>query len=323
MALPVDGIAAPVEGIDEPALARVFAAIVHASRETSGHVRRGALLAAPDPGGVTNVHGEVVHRLDILATETFVAAFDASDAVAGLVCEELVEPKFFDVPARQPSYLCVLDPIDGTSNADIAVTIGSIFGVFPTERGVELSGEQPFLRPGSGFAATGYAVYGSSTVLVLATPGLVQEFTLDEASGQFQLTRDDIRIPEACPYYSVNQGYEDRWEPEVREAVRVARQGRSLRYIGSLVSDFHRDLLKGGVFLYPADTDHLNGKIRVLYEAAVFAYIVEQAGGAASTGAGPVLELVPDSVHQRTPLFIGNAMAVQEIDGALRARTPA
>ena len=317
MALSVDGIATPVEGIDDPALARVLAAVVEASRDISGHVRAGALLPAPDPEGARNVHGEVVHPLDVLGTERFVAAFDASDAVAGLVCEELEAPRFFEVPDRDASFMCVLDPIDGTSNADIAITIGSIIGVFPTPGGVPLEGEPPFLRLGSDFVTAGYVLYGSSTVLVLATPSLVQEFTLD-GSGEFRLTRPSVQIPEDCPYYSVNQGYEDRWDPAVRRAVDVARDGRSLRYVGSLVSDFHRDLIRGGVFLYPADSKSPNGKIRVLYEASVFAYVAAQAGGAASTGSGPVLDLVPDSVHQRTPLFIGNASAVEAIDRALQ-----
>jgi fructose-1,6-bisphosphatase I len=320
MTSPVEGIATPVAGIDEPALARVLAAIVSASRDVSRHVRAGALLESPETHGEINVQGEVVHPLDILGTNAFVAAFDASNVVAGLVCEELAEPQFYDVEAGTQSYLCVLDPIDGTSNADIAITIGSIYGIFPTEPGVELSGETPFLRPGTDFAAAGYVLYGSNTVLVLATRGLVQEFTLDDRSGEFRLTRADVRIPEACPYYSVNQGYEDRWDSDVQRAVHAVRQDRSLRYVGSLVSDFHRDLVRGGVFLYPADTKNPNGKIRVLYEAAVFAYIAQQAGGAAITGNGPVLELVPDSVHQRTPLFVGNASAVEQIDSALRDR---
>ena len=318
MVLPVDGIATPVEGIDDAVLARVLAAIVEASCDVSRHVRAGALLPAPDPEGARNVHGEVVHPLDILGTERFVAAFDASDAVAGLVCEELAEPMFFDVPDGAPSFMCVLDPIDGTSNADIAITIGSIFGVFPTPNGMLLEGEAPFLRPGNDFVAAGYVLYGSSTVLVLATPSLVQEFTLDDDSDQFRITRSAMRIPDGAPYYSVNQGYEDRWDAAVQRAVDVARQGRSLRYVGSLVSDFHRDLVRGGVFLYPADTSHPNGKIRVLYEAAVFAYIAAQAGGAAITGAGAVLDLVPESVHQRTPLFIGNADAIEDINRALQ-----
>lgn len=319
MVLPVDGIATPVQGIDEPALGRVLAAIVEASRDVSAHVRAGALLPAPDPEGAHNVHGEVVHPLDILGTERFVEAFDASDTVAGLVCEELAEPKFFDVASDAPSYMCVLDPIDGTSNADIAITIGSIFGVSPTPADVALEGEQPFLRPGTDLVAAGYVLYGSNTVLVLATPGLVQEFTLDAGAGQFKLTRDNVRIPDGCPYYSVNQGYADRWDPAVRRAVDVAREGRSLRYVGSLVSDFHRDLIRGGVFLYPPDSKSPNGKIRVLYEAAVFAYIAAQAGGGASTGNGPVLDLVPASVHERTPLYVGNASAVEAIDQALNS----
>jgi fructose-1,6-bisphosphatase I len=318
MVLSVDGIASPVEGIDEPALGRVVAAIVDASRDVASYVRAGALLEMPDTHGAQNVHGEVVHALDILGTDRFVEAFDASNTVAGLVCEELADPKFFDVSAEANSYLCVLDPIDGTSNADIAITIGSIFGVFPTS-GAALEGEQPFLRPGSELVAAGYVLYGSNTVLVLATADLVQEFTLDVTTGQFQLTRDSVRIPDACPYYSVNQGYADRWDPAVRRAVDVARKGRSLRYVGSLVSDFHRDLIRGGVFLYPPDSSSPNGKIRVLYEAAVFAYIAAQAGGGASNGTGAVLDLVPVSVHERTPLYVGNASAVEAIDQALHS----
>lgn len=314
----VAGFAGPVEGVDDEAFGRVIAAIAEASRDICGYVRAGTLLAAPDPEGARNVHGEVVHRLDVLGTERFVEAFDASDAVAGLVCEELTDPRFFEVPNGAPSYMCVLDPIDGTSNADIAITIGSIFGVFPTPNGVPLEGEAPFLRSGRELLAAGYVLYGSSTVLVLATPGLVQEFTLDDAGGEYHLSRSAIEIPEECPYYSVNQGYEDRWDPAVRRAVDVAREGRSLRYVGSLVSDFHRDLIRGGVFLYPPDSSSPNGKIRVLYEAAVFAYIVAQAGGAASTGSGPVIDLVPASVHERTPLYVGNASAVEAIDQALR-----
>jgi fructose-1,6-bisphosphatase I len=318
MASPVEGIATAVEGIDEPALARTLAAIVSASRDVSRHVRAGALIEMPETHSQVNVQGEVVHPLDILGTEAFVREFDASGVVAGLVCEELAEPQFYDVEAGTQSYLCVLDPIDGTSNADIAITIGSIYGIFPMKADVELSDETLFLRPGADLVAAGYVLYGSSTVLILATPGRVQEFTLDDVSGEFRLTRANVRIPEACPYYSVNQGYEDRWDADVQRAVHAVRQGRSLRYVGSLVSDFHRDLIHGGVFLYPADTKNPNGKIRILYEAAVFAYIAQQAGGSAITGRGSVLELVPDSVHQRTPLFVGNALAVEQIGKALR-----
>lgn len=319
MVLAVPGVATPVEGIDDPALARVVAAIVEASREICGYIRAGALLVAPDPDGARNVHGEVVHQLDILGTERFVEAFEASDVVAGLVCEELTEPQFYEVPDRGDSYLCVLDPIDGTSNADLAITIGSIFGIFRTPQGIPLEGETPFLRAGNELVAAGYVLYGSSTVMVLATEGLVQEFTLADASGDFQLSRSAIRIPDECPYYSVNQGYEERWDPSVRRAVEVARAGRSLRYVGSLVSDFHRDLIRGGIFMYPADSSSPEGKIRVLYEAAVFAFIVAQAGGAASSGDGPLIDLVPESVHQRTPLFVGNADVVEAVVEALQS----
>ena len=313
----VKGIAAPVSGINNPTLGKVLEAVVAASREVSRSVRAGPLLPEPASPGVRNVHGELVHPLDIVGTERFVEAFAASKVVAGLVCEELDEPKFFEVTNPASSFMCVLDPIDGSSNADIAITIGSIVGVFPTPSQTALEGETPFLRSGSELIAAAYVLYGSSTVLVLATPGLVQEFTLNEESVQFELTRPSIQIPESCQYYSVNQGYENRWNPPVRRAVGVASKNRSLRYVGSLVSDFHRNLIRGGIFLYPDDSQNPDGKIRVLYEAAVFAYIAAQAGGASSTGTVPVLDLIPSSVHQRTPLYIGNATVVDEINEAL------
>ncbi len=317
MGLPVKGIAGSVEGVSSATLARVLAAIVGAATEISGYVRSGALLKTREMHGERNVHGEVVHSLDALGTDTFVSKFVASGVVAGLVCEELVDARIFETEQGEPGYLCVLDPIDGTSNADIAVTIGSIFGIFPSTPDASPVDERSFLRPASDFSLAGYVLYGSSTVLVVATPGRVQEFTLDETTGAFRSTRARVRIPDDCPYYSVNQGYEDRWASEIQGAVRAVREGRSLRYVGSLVSDFHRNLVRGGVFLYPADTTNPEGKIRVLYEAAVFAYIAEQAGGSASTGYEPILSLVPKSVHERSPLFVGNTSAVEQVEHAL------
>jgi len=317
MALTVDGIKLPVKGVDDPSLGLVIEAIVTAAKVISSNVQNGMLIERPDPEGIRNVHGELVHTLDTLGTDTFVKVFKNSQTVAGLVCEELDVETFFDVEDISESYFCVLDPIDGTSNADIAITIGSIFGIFRgTNGGTALDATQ-FLRPAKDFVAAGYILYGSSTLLILATPLAVQEFTLDTARNEFVCTRNSIRIPAECPYYSVNQGYEDLWEDSIKIAVNSIRRERSLRYVGSLVSDFHRDLIRGGVYLYPGDTNNPEGKIRLLYEAAVMSYIAHYAGGSSTNGYTSIFDLVPQSIHQRTPIFIGNSDVIEQIESIL------
>lgn len=323
MRVNVNGFERPVRGISD-ASSSILAAIACAAIATARTIREGQLRPpSRDVVSERNVHGEVVHRLDRFATERFRTALAASGVVLGLAAEELDEPVYFDIDHDDgsPSFLCVLDPIDGTSNADVAITIGSIFGVLLAHdtHGTQ-RGEEPFLRPASDLVACGYVLYGSATVLVLATDLGVDEFTLDDATGVFCLTRENMRFPDECPHYSVNYGYETKWSPKVRTAVRDAARGRSLRYVGSMVADFHRDLSRGGVFLYPPEDGRSTGKIRLLYEAGILAFIADRAGGYASTGEGPVLTVRPAAVHQTTPFFVGNATVVRNIERTISKR---
>ncbi|MFL2647185.1 MAG: fructose-1,6-bisphosphatase [Dehalococcoidia bacterium] len=321
MSLTINGISSPVQGVDDSSLRPVLEAIVDAAKLISSNVQNGMLIERPDPEGVRNIHGELVHTLDTLGTNTFVEVFKNSEVVAGLVCEELEVETFFDVENISESYFCVLDPIDGTSNADIAITIGSIFGIFKGTNGSEVLDSTQFLRPAKDFVAAGYVLYGSSTLLILATSLQVQEFTLDIDTMKFVCTRSSISIPEECPYYSVNQGYEDLWEDNIKTAVNSIKRERSLRYVGSLVSDFHRDLIRGGVYLYPGDTNNPEGKIRLLYEAAVMSYIAHYAGGRSTNGDTSIFDLQPTSIHQRTPIFVGNSNVIEQIESILRDTT--
>ncbi|MCH2523586.1 MAG: fructose-1,6-bisphosphatase [Dehalococcoidia bacterium] len=321
MPLIINGISSPVQGVDDASLRPVLEAIVDAAKLISNNVQDGMLIERPDPEGVRNIHGELVHTLDTLGTNAFVEVFKNSGVVAGLVCEELEVETFFDVKNISESYFCVLDPIDGTSNADIAITIGSIFGIFKGTNGSGVLDSTQFLRPAKDFVAAGYVLYGSSTLLILATPLRVQEFTLDIDTMKFVCTRSSITIPAECPYYSVNQGYEDLWEDNIKTAVNSIKRERSLRYVGSLVSDFHRDLIRGGVYLYPGDTNNPEGKIRLLYEAAVMSYIAHYAGGGSTNGYTSIFDLQPTSIHQRTPIFVGNSNVIEQIESILRDTT--
>ena len=206
----------------------------------------------------------------------------------------------------------MFDPVDGSSNIDVAITIGSIFGIY---RRQDAAAVRPatLLRPGREQIAAVYAIYGSSTVLVVSTRNGVDGYTLHPETGTFLLTHPDIHIPQKCSCYSVNEHNQDRWEPAIQRAVAILREQYALRYVGSLVADFHRDLLKGGIFLYPGDQDVPAGKLRLSYEAAPLAFVAEQAGGGATDGRHRILDLVPERLHQRTPLVIGNADVVQDV----------
>ena len=295
--------------------AQVVEAIAAGAVEVDRLTRQAGLAGVLGDTGEVNVQGEVVQRLDQRGTEAFVGALRGCSSVAALVCEEIEEM----VHVRDsPEAPCVVafDPVDGSSNIDVAVTIGSIFGIYRRDATQPLN-TASVLRPGRDQVAAVYAIYGSSTVLVVALPGSVQGFTLDAESGQFMLSHPSIRLPDACPYYSVNEGNQHTWGPGMQEAVAALRGRYGLRYVGSLVADFHRGLIKGGVFLYPGNAKKPDGKLRLLYEASPLAFVVEQAGGAASNGHTPILDLLPEALHQRTPLFIGNSGVVHEIESII------
>ncbi len=289
----------------------VVGAIADGARRVDALTRRAALAGVLGDTGETNVQGEIVQVLDAAGTDAFVTSLQECGAVAALACEELEEPVFVSNTADHP-YVVLFDPVDGSSNIDVAVTIGSIFAIYRRSDDSPLS-DASMLRPGREQCAAVYVVYGSSTVLVVATPGRVDGFTLDPASSEFLHSHDNVRIPAKCAAYSVNEGNQGNWEPEMQDAVADLRADYGLRYVGSLVADFHRDLLKGGIFLYPGDVKSSAGKLRLGYEANPLSYVAEQAGGAGSTGRERILDLQPERLHQRTPLIVGNADVVQRV----------
>jgi fructose-1,6-bisphosphatase I len=292
-------------------------AIANGSRRVQQQVQQAALADALGTTGETNVQGEIVQRLDKASSDIFVETLSASGQVAAIGCEEIERPVIVagDVGG---GFIVLMDPLDGSSNIDVAVSIGSIFGIWQ-KRPDETVNDDSLLRPGNEQVAAAYVVYGSSTVLVLATKNNVFGFTLDSDSGDFALTHPDIKIPVECPYYSTNEGNNKVLDEPTQKAIAQLRSKYSLRYVGSLVADFHRNLLKGGIFAYPADQGRKDGRLRLMYEANPLGYVAEQAGGAASTGYERIMDIVPAQLHQRTPLILGNKDVVEETVAVIQA----
>ncbi len=295
-----------------------------ASRLISARVNRAGLAGMIGGTGDVNIQGEFVQLLDRYANETFIRALEHGAHTCMIVSEEMDEPVYVGGPWQAGRYVVTVDPLDGSSNIDVNATIGTIFGVFrrQTEEGApaELTDT---LRSGRDLIAAGYVVYGSGTVFVLATSRGVHGFTLDPTVGEFFLSHPDIRIPEGCPIYSTNEGNAETWQPGVASFVADLKQKKTrARYIGSLVADFHRNLLKGGVFFYPGDKKNPNGKLRLLYEGFPLAFVAEKAGGSATDGAIAILDKVPTSLHERTPLVIGGAEPVADLTERMRKDPP-
>lgn len=275
--------------------------------------------AAPDggEGGSVNVQGETQKKLDVLSNEYFVRITEWGGHLGGMASEEMDLP--YQIPAKYPrgKYLLVFDPLDGSSNIDVNVPVGTIFSVFrKITRGTR--GEmEDMLQPGRRQVAAGYILYGSSTMMVYTTGQGAHGFTLDPSIGEFLLSHPNIRIPERARYLSVNDAYEQDWPEPTRALMRRyrgldgQRKALNVRYVGSLVADFHRNLLGGGVFCYPANGTAPRGKLRLLYEANPLAFIAEQAGGLATDGYGSILDIEPTELHQRSPLYIGSKTEVE------------
>jgi len=290
-------------------LEAVIMAIAEGARRIQQQVQQAALTDALGVTGEVNVQGEIVQRLDTASSDTFVETLSQSGHVAAIGCEEIENPVIVEGEVAD-GYIVLMDPLDGSSNIDVAVSIGSIFGIWKRRPG-ETVNDDSLLRPGNEQVAAAYVVYGSSTVLVLATEDNVCGFTLDTESGTFAVTHPDIKIPADCPYYSTNEGNNKVLDEPTQRAIGLLRDKYSQRYVGSLVADFHRNLLKGGIFAYPADTNRKDGRLRLMYEANPLGYVVEQAGGAASTGYVRILDIIPKELHQRTPLILGNKDVVE------------
>lgn len=291
--------------------------IAFAAKIISREVNKAGLVNILGKVGSVNYFGEQQQKLDVFANEKLIQALDHTGKICGMASEEVDE--VIQVPSKYPKgrYLVVFDPLDGSSNIDVNISIGTIFGIYrrlsdETENGCA----NDFLQPGRDLVAAGYVIYGSSTMFVYTTGYGVNGFTLDPTVGEFILSHPDIKIPEEGNIYSVNEGNSYRWDIKIKEYVEFLKsydkRQYTLRYIGSLVSDFHRNLLKGGVFLYPADSKNPNGKLRLLYEANPLAFIIRQAGGLATDGKQDILDIVPESLHQRTPLIIGSKFEVRK-----------
>ena len=297
-------------------LEAVIMAIAEGARRIQQQVQQAALTDALGITGEVNVQGEIVQRLDTASSDTFVETLSQSGHVAAIGCEEVEDPVIVEGEVAD-GYIVLMDPLDGSSNIDVAVSIGSIFGVWKRRPG-ETVNDDSLLRPGNEQVAAAYVVYGSCTVLVLATEDNVCGFTLDTESGTFAVTHPDIKIPADCPYYSTNEGNNKVLDEPTQRAIGLLRDKYSQRYVGSLVADFHRNLLKGGIFAYPADTNRKDGRLRLMYEANPLGYVAEQAGGAASTGYARILDIIPKELHQRTPLILGNKDVVEATVSVIR-----
>jgi len=293
-------------------------------------VLRAGLVDIVGETGEENVHGERVQRLDRFAHETLHRLLGSTGQLAVLASEE--DEGIVPVPeGQQPGrYVVNFDPLDGSSNIGANVNIGTIFSILPRRTRSGSGTLEDCLQPGTRQLAAGYVMYGSSTMLVYTTGSGVHGFTYEPSIGEFLLSDPDIRTPARGHIYSANEGNCASWPEGVRRYVDwlktedpVARHPYSARYVGSLVADFHRNLLYGGIFLYPAGRRSPQGKLRVLYEAAPLAFVAEQAGGAASDGTRRIMEITPTSLHERTPLFLGSTEDVRECEEFIQGRHPA
>lgn len=308
----------------------LLTAIGVAAKVITREVRRAGLNAILGAAGSENTHGETQQKLDLLANELLCRTVIPTGHLCAVASEEMegLLPIPDDVP-RGP-YTLAFDPLDGSSNIDYNVSVGTIFSIHrritPEGPGMEAD----LLQRGATQVAAGYVVYGSSTMFVYSTGAGVFGFTLDPTIGEFVLSHPNIRTPPRARMYSTNEANRDRWNPGIRGFVDELRSpirnggACTSRYVGSLVADFHRNLLAGGIFLYPGDSKNPNGKLRLLYEAAPLAFLVEQAGGRASTGCERILDIQPTHLHQRVPLILGCAEDVAEAEQFIRrAETPA
>lgn len=299
-------------------LSGVLYDIALAAKMIANKVRNAGLADVLGATEEHNVQGEIQQKLDVLANEIIIKALDHSGRLCAMASEE--EPDIIPIPDRFKcgKYALLFDPLDGSSNIDVNVPVGTIFSVVRKITRGPRGQLEDMLQPGGRQVAAGYVIYGSSTMMVYTTGQGVHGFTLDPAIGEFLLSHPNIRIPDPGRFLSVNDSYEPLWDNQTRLLMRRYRglDGRrtamSVRYVGSLVADFHRNLLGGGVFAYPASSKAPRGKLRLLYEANPLALIVEQAGGGASDGERRILDVVPTELHQRTPLYIGSKSDVEQ-----------
>lgn len=298
----------------------LLSGITLATKLIEAKVRRAGLADILGAQGDINVQGELQQKLDVYANEMLVHALSVRESVAMMASEENEQPVLAHGGSPNAKYIVIYDPLDGSSNIDVNVSVGTTFSILKRTRPLEkpVTADE-VLQPGCRQIAAGYVLYGSSTMLVYSVGNGVHGFTLDPAIGAYVLSHPNIRIPEQGIYYSMNEAHLDRCPEAYQRFIAKLRAGAlgrkyASRYIGSMVSDFHRTILKGGIFLYPPNDERPQGKLRLLYEANPIAFIAEQAGGLATDGRRRILDIQPDSIHQRTPLVVGGPKEMAAIE---------
>jgi len=305
-----------------PAELRLLIEVVaRACKRISYEVSKGALGDILGSADTENIQGEVQKKLDVISNEILLEANEWGGHLAAMASEEM--ESIHPIPNRYPKgeYMLLFDPLDGSSNIDVNVSIGTIFSVLKAPEGMGEPTEQAFLQPGTAQVAAGYAVYGPQTMLVLTTGNGVHCFTLDREQGSWVLTQSNIQIPAATKEFAINMSNKRHWQPPVQRYIDEMLAGKTgprgkdfnMRWIASMVADVHRILNRGGVFMYPADMRDPSqpGKLRLMYEANPMAMIVEQAGGAATDGQGRIMDIQPNKLHQRVPVFLGSKEEVE------------
>ncbi|MFN5099779.1 MAG: class 1 fructose-bisphosphatase [Burkholderiaceae bacterium] len=309
-----------------PSELRLLIEVVSRACKTISHsVSKGALGDVLGAASTENVQGEIQKKLDIISNEILLQANEWGGHLAAMASEEM--ESFHPIPNRYPKgeYLLLFDPLDGSSNIDVNVTIGTIFSVLKAPEGMQEPSEQDFLQAGTKQVAAGYAVYGPQTMLVLTTGNGVNCFTLDREMGSWVMTQRDIKIPADTAEYAINASNARHWYPPVRRYVDELEQGKAgprgknfnMRWIASMVADVHRILNRGGIFMYPADARDTDkpGKLRLMYEANPMSLIIEQAGGVATDGQHRILDIQPTGLHQRVAVFLGSKNEVERVTG--------
>jgi len=296
-------------------LSRALVAIESATKVIASHVRMAGLADILGMAGKKNIQGEEVQKLDELSNNLLIQYLSQSGEFFALASEELDEP-IFPEEGKDAKYVIAFDPLDGSSNIDVNISIGTIFSI---HRRVN-SDVSDFLQEGYKQVAAGYVIYGSSTMLVLSTGNGVNGFTLDPAVGMYLLSHPNMKIPEKGKIYSINESNDKKWiDAGLKEYIESLKdEGYTSRYIGSMVADVHRTLIKGGIFAYPADVKNKNGKLRLLYEASPMAFLTVQAGGMATTGKEDILNIKPTDIHQRVPVFLGGKYEMEKLKSMLK-----
>ncbi len=303
-------------------LSRLLNDIVIATKIVNREVNKAGLADILGATTNENIQGETQQKLDVFADEQFITAFKNGGEVCGIASEENDDFVAFDSDlSKQGKYVVAFDPLDGSSNIDVNVSIGTIFSIYrrKSKPGTPAI-ESDFLQSGSNQVAAGYVVYGSSTMLVYTTAKGVNGFTLDPSIGEFCLSHPNLKIPEQGKIYSINEGNISYCSNSIKNYISYCKEidkptmrPYSARYIGSMVADFHRNLIKGGIFIYPETTISPNGKLRLLYESNPMAFIMEQAGGIAETGKGSIMKVIPNALHQRVPTILGSKNMVEKL----------